>query len=83
MAALNATLQVYELSKGGVPVKTQEQNAWAATIWRDWATYRSNILPTEEEEVQHDLKQEFSKMSMSAMNFWLCTYVLEVRRKDT
>ena len=78
-----STLQVNEARKGGVPVKTQEQNAWAVTIWRDWATYRSNILPTEEEEVQHDLKEEFSEMSMSAMNFWLCKFVLEVRRKDT
>ena len=63
-------------------MKTQEQNAWAAAVWHDWATYRSNILPTEEDEVQNDFKEDFSEMSIAAMNFWLCKFVLEVRRKD-
>ena len=80
-----STLQVNEARKGGVPVKLLEQNAWAAAIWRDWATYRSNeatyVLPTEEEEVQHDLKEKFSEMSMSAMNFWLCKFVLKLDKK--
>ena len=34
-----STVQVKAIRKGGVPVKTQEQNTWAGSIWHDWATY--------------------------------------------
>ena len=60
----------------------QEQNAWVGTIWRDWARYRIRMSPTEEEEIQNDLKEKFSEMSVAAMNFWLCKFVIEIRQKD-
>ena len=40
------------------------------------------MSPTEEEHIQNDLEEEFSEMSVAAMNFWLCKFVIAVRRKD-
>ena len=77
-----SSLQVKAVRKGRVPVKTREQNGWAGAIWRDWARYRKSIPPTEEEGMQNDLKEELNKMSVAAINFWLCKFVIEVRRKD-
>ena len=77
-----STVQVEAMRKTGVAVKTQEQNNWAASVWHDWATYRRNMVSVEVEEEEHDLKEEFTEMSVAAMNFWLCKFVIEVRRKD-
>ena len=34
-----STIEIKAVRKESVPVKTQEQNAWAGAIWRDWARY--------------------------------------------
>ena len=73
--SLQSSLQVKAVRKGRVPVKTCEQNGWVGAIWRDWARCRKNIPPTEEEEMQNDLKEELNKMSVAAINFWLCKFV--------
>jgi len=77
-----STAQVESVRKLGVPAKTREQNVWASTVWRVWAKYRRSIEPVEEVEQQHVLEEGFSIMTVPAMNFWLCKFVLEVRRKD-
>ena len=41
--------------------------------------YQQNIPPTEKEEENHPLTNE---MSVTAMNFWLCEFVIEVGYKD-
>ena len=51
-----SSLQVKAVRKGCVPVKTRGQNGWVGSIWRDWVRYRKSIPPTEEEEMQNDLK---------------------------
>ena len=76
-----STAQVTAIRKGGVPVKTQEQNGWAGSIWRDWARYRRRLPPTEKEE-ENELKEDITEMTVTAMNLWLCKFVVEVRRKD-
>ena len=77
-----STAQVESVRKSGVPAKSCEQNVWASSVWHVWAKYRRSIEPVEEEEQQHVLEEDFSIMTVPAMNFWLCKFVLEVRRKD-
>ena len=76
-----STVQVKVIRKGGVPVKTQEQSFWIGSIWHDWARYQRSIPPTEKEE-ENELKEGFAEISVTAMNFWLCKFVIEVRCKD-
>ena len=35
-----STTEVTAIRKAGVLVKTQVQNSWAGSIWRDWARYQ-------------------------------------------
>ena len=51
-------------------------------IWHVWARYRKSISPTEQEEIQNDLKEKLNKMSVAAFNFWLCKFVIKAKRKD-
>ena len=46
-----STAQVTAIRKGGVPVKTQEKNSWAGSIWRNWARHQRRLAlpPTEKE----------------------------------
>ena len=65
-----------------MPVKTQVQNSWAVSIWRDWARYRRRLPPTEKEEEENELKEDVTEMTVTAMNLWLCKFVIEIRCKD-
>ena len=40
-------------------------------MWGDWARYRLTVPSVDQEEKMHALKEDFSEMSMTAMNFWL------------
>ena len=74
--------QVIAIREGGVPVKTQEQNSWADLIWCDWIRYQQSLPPVNKEEEENELKEDFTEMTVTAMNFWLCKFVVEIRRKD-
>lgn len=74
--------QVSDARRLGVPQKTQGQNKWVAKVWCDWVQHRLQMPCIEKEEQQYPLMEDFCKMSIKAMNFWLAKFVLEVRRKD-
>ena len=74
--------QIDDVRKLGVPVKTRDQNKWVCRIFSDWAQYRLQSVCVEEEEKQHLLVEDFCKMRVRDMNFWLLKFVLEVRRRD-
>ena len=57
--------QVKAVKKAGIPVKTQEQNTWAGSIWHGWARYRQNILPTEKEKEENNFKEDLPDVSSS------------------
>ena len=44
--------------------------------------HRKSLPLVEDEEEQHVLEEDFTTMTVPAMNFWLSKFVLEVRRKD-
>ena len=80
-SSLKSTAQVTAIRKGAMAVKTQEQNSWADLIWCDWIRYRRSLPPADKEE-ENKLKEDFTEMTVTAMNFWLCKFVVEIRRKD-
>ena len=71
--------QVNEARKLGIPRKTQDQNKWVTNVWCDWVQYLLWISSVEKEEKQHQLLEDFCKMSTKDMNFWVAKFVLEVR----
>ena len=61
-----------------VPPKTKKQTAWCNKVWEDWATTRNNNLLDGEEP----FSASFIIMSVDQMDFYLCRFVLEVRKAN-
>ena len=72
---------VQSVRKSGVPEKIQNQTKWAVGVWREWASYR-RLNTIEDEEQLHPLEEDFATMQTEDMNFWLCKFVIEARKKD-
>ena len=51
----------------GILQKTQDQNKWVANVWCDWVRYWSQIPCVKNEEEQHQLLEDFCKMSTKDM----------------
>ena len=62
----------------GVPEKTRNQTKWAVKVWTEWATSRNKKLLSDETP----FSCEIEKLSAQLINFWLCRFVLEIRRRD-
>ena len=62
----------------GVPEKTRNQTKWAVKVWTEWATSRNKKLLSDEAP----FSCEIEKLSGQLINFWLCRFVLEIRRRD-
>ena len=61
-----------------VPEKTRNQTNWAIKVWSEWAISRNrNLLPDEA-----PFNCEIETLSAQLINFWLCRFVLEIRRRD-
>ncbi len=73
--------RVAQVRKEAVPAKTRANTSWAENTWREWAAHRSSKV-SEEKKSGHELRSEFSSMSVPAMNYWLERFVLEVRAKS-
>ena len=52
-------------------MKIREQNKWVCKIFSGWAQYRLQSVRVEEEEKQYVLVEDFCKMTVRDMNFWL------------
>ena len=66
----------------GVPGKARAQTSWCTEVWAEWAGARMRLPAADEEESRHELLPGFCAMPVGSMNFWLCKFVLEVRRAD-
>ena len=44
--------------------------------------YRQRLSPADKEEDKNELKEDFTEMTVTAMNFWLYKFVVEIRHKD-
>ena len=62
----------------GVPEKTRNQTKWAVKVWTEWATSRNKKLLSDEAPFSCKIE----KLSAQLINFWLCRFVLEIRRRD-
>ena len=62
----------------GVPEKTRNQTKWAVKVWKEWATSRNKKLLSD----KAPFSCEIEKLSAQLINFWLCRFVLEIRRRD-
>ena len=71
--------QVTAIRKAGMPVKTQVQNRWAGSVWHEWTR---KLPPTVKEKEQNELKEDVTEMTLTAMNLWLCKFVIKIRHKD-
>ena len=62
----------------GVPEKTRNQTKWAVKVWTEWATSRNKKLLSDEAP----FSCEIENLSAQLINFWLCRFVMEIRRRD-
>ena len=58
------------------------QTSWGTGVWAEWARACMKLSAADEEESGHELLPEFCAMSVDSMKFWLCKFVLELRRAD-
>lgn len=61
-----------------VPVKTKQQTEWSVRVWEQWARSRNGRLLPGEQQFSFD----FGTLSVAEMKFWLCRFVLEVRKAN-
>ena len=68
--SLKTSKQVNEVKRLDIPRKTQDQNKWVANVWCDWVQYWLYI-PCVKKKEQHQPLEDFCKMSIKYMKFWL------------
>ena len=68
--------EMMEITKGFVPENTKKSTTWATRVFKEWVLER-NV--SAEEQCPVDLVQ---KPDPKLLNFWLCRFVTEVRKKD-
>ena len=65
-----------EITKGFIPFNTKKSTDWSTCVWHDWLSERNG---TNEEKCPADLLEN---PKSSELNYWLCRFVAEVRKKD-
>ena len=65
-----------EITKGFVPFNTKKSTDWSTRVWHDWVSER-NV--TNEKKCPADLLEN---PKSSKLNYRLCRFVAEVRKKD-
>ena len=76
------SIVVEQARESGVPPKTRQQTSWSCRVWGAWAKERNKLPRTETYESDHELLEDFTKMNVKSLQFWLPKFVLEVRRAD-
>ena len=72
---------IKSIQKAGIPSKTIQQTEWCLSVWKDWTKYRRDVHK-DPEEANYELKEAFCDMDIDSMNFWLCRFVVEARKKN-
>lgn len=80
-ATVATSSRIQQMRQNAIPVKTKQTTSWSTNVWEEWCTWRKS-QPVTEEEGHFPLCQDITSMSCDSMNFWLCRFVVEVRRKD-
>ena len=80
-AAVATTSHIHQMRQDAIPIKTKQTTSWSTNVWEQWCAWRKS-QPVTEEERKFPLCQDITSMSCDSMNFWLCRFVVEVRRKD-
>ena len=58
----------------GIPKRTQDDTKYCVSLWNAWKSYRK--------ETTGDIIEDITELSISALNHWLTSFILEVRKKD-
>ena len=61
-----------------VPKNTQTDTKYCVELWRKWSAFRNSIVDLE--KVPEDIEAIAS--NVDHLQYWLCCFVLEVRKKD-
>ena len=62
--------------RASVPKKTQADTKYCMRLWNEWTTHR-NALSTAEK-----IPDNITTMNAETLQYWMCRFVLEVRKKD-
>ena len=61
-----------------VQASTKEQPEWAVKVWKEWALARNTRLLSDKEP----FSTTFCELTVSEMDFWQSSFILEVRKKN-
>ena len=64
--------------RAGVPKKTQADTKYCMRLWNEWRIHRNSTCTAIAETVPDDITQ----MECETLQYWMCRFVLEVRKKD-
>ncbi|XP_051867999.1 uncharacterized protein LOC127568373 [Pristis pectinata] len=69
----------------GIPYNTKKATAWGVRVWDEWGKTRNSYIM--EQGVQRNelflyVPELCYEITHDELNFWLCRFVLEVRRQD-
>ena len=65
------------ISQGYVPRNTQKNTEWAVRVFLEWRAARNKSDPS-----NHCPEDLLQKPDVQKLNYWLCRFVTEVRKKD-
>ena len=69
------------IKESRVPKNTTKNTNWAQQVWQQWATERlQQPMETNEDEKSLLLEVDITKMSATAINYWLQRFVVEARK---
>ena len=68
--------EVTEARKASVPKKTQTDTKYCMRLWNEWKMHQNIAAPTQ------SVPDDITEMSCEALQYWMCRFVLEVRKKD-
>ena len=70
-----------EVRASGTLVSAQYTITWVLKVWQAWAHARNSGQFVEERK-SYALEENFEKMAVESITFWLPKFVIEVRRAD-
>ena len=73
---------IVKAREAGFAGKTRAQTSWCTRVWAEWVGAHMKLPVADEEESKHALLPDFCAMPVESMKFWLCKFVLELRRAD-
>jgi len=81
--SISSEKEILQRIKENVPLNTQYQTNWAASVWKQWAEWRNTTQDTTiPDNIAKMVPSDIKQLSEEELGFWLSRFVLEVKKKN-